>query len=87
MILCSKDMIVCKGGSIIAAVTEVYGTIQHGNLHFFQGTYFSIIISNIFHSVLLLQLLLLYYINYITGIHTFQFFMILYPPINSVGSR
>ena len=37
----------------------------------------------------LLDLLTLvsYYINYITGIHTFQFFMILYPPINSVGSR
>ena len=54
MILNREYMIVGKGGGIVAAVSEIYGPIQHGDFHFLQRPDFSIVITYIFHSNLLL---------------------------------
>ena len=53
-----KNVVVCKGGGIVAAISKINGAVQHRDFHFLEGADFSIVISDIFHCIYFLSMLI-----------------------------
>ena len=73
VVVCGKNVVVCKGGGIVAAISKINGAVQHRDFHFLEGADFSIVISDIFHCIYFLSMLIRKYLvkclHYTTSVY------------------